>query len=54
MYLCSCLDAEYIGELIPGEDDKREYDQHHTLFPVYSPESHDGVLSTECCENISA
>ena len=54
MCLCSRLDVEYIGELIPINDDKREYGHHHIYFPFYLPESRDGVLFTECCENTSA
>jgi hypothetical protein len=33
MCLCSRLDVEYIGELIPIFDDKREYGYHHIYFP---------------------
>lgn len=33
MCLCSRLDVEYIGELIPSYDDKREYGHHHIYFP---------------------
>jgi hypothetical protein len=33
MCLCSPLDAEYIGELIPVDSDKREYGHHHIHFP---------------------
>jgi hypothetical protein len=32
MRLCSRLDVEYIGELIPIVDDKREYGHHHIYF----------------------
>lgn len=32
MCLRSRLDVEYIGELIPIVDDKREYGRHHIYF----------------------